>query len=215
MKICPICSRCFEDELEYCNEDGTELETLEEGPIAPLQSRYRRIWISLFFICLMVVGLGIWTYRSTLDPNLGLADTGALSTPSPGQSSIPTVAPEATAKPVETRSQQATQRQELNSGDYPGERFPQTRQRSLSESEVAQMGYSDTRYAINEIYARHGYAFQKTSIRRQFSGFSWYHPAEGMGMEDVEQNRLSRLEFDNARVLAVRRQALEAQGAGD
>lgn len=93
-----------------------------------------------------------------------------------------------------------------------GEKFPQTRERLLSKSDIASWDFASVRYAINEIYARHGYAFQNPDIRQRFQTFSWYHSKPGISMEELEKRYLSQVEFGNAKLLAERRKALEGHG---
>ena len=93
-----------------------------------------------------------------------------------------------------------------------GEKFPQTRERLLSASDIASWDFASVRYAINEIYARHGYAFQNPDIRQRFQTFSWYHSKPGISMEELEKRYLSRVEFGNAKLLAERRKVLEGHG---
>ena len=93
-----------------------------------------------------------------------------------------------------------------------GEKFPQTRDRLLSASDIASWDFASVRYAINEIYARHGYAFQNPDIRQRFQTFSWYHSKPGISMEELEKRYLSRVEFGNAKLLAGRRKVLEGSG---
>jgi hypothetical protein len=85
---------------------------------------------------------------------------------------------------------------------YPGERFPQTRQRLLTEAEVANLDYAELRYAINEMYARHGAQFLKEpDIRKQFEKFSWYYPIPEMTLSRIERE-FTRIEKQNRDLLA-------------
>jgi hypothetical protein len=69
----------------------------------------------------------------------------------------------------------------------PGERFPQTRLHILTEAEVADLDYAQLRYAINEMYARHGAPFLKEpDIETQFRKFEWYHPIAGRTEAQIE-----------------------------
>lgn len=86
-----------------------------------------------------------------------------------------------------------------------GEKYPQTRERLLSKSELSRWDYSSVRYAINEIYARHGYPFKDPYYRQCFSTFSWYHIRPGVSMESLEKHDFSRIEMENAKRLSDRR----------
>ena len=192
MKVCPACARQYADDQLFCKEDGMTLQLLANVPNVLLPTeRKLGLWGVACLGFILIVGLVIWLVipKSASKDDAeshGSAPLTMLRQPDSATSSSTRLP----AKPsVEQPAASPAPAPEARGGDYPGERFPQTRQRSLSKSEVAQMGYSDTRYAVNEIYARHGYAFKNPSIRRRFSSFSWYRPAEGMSMEEIERNR--------------------------
>jgi hypothetical protein len=86
------------------------------------------------------------------------------------------------------------------STEMEGEKFPATREQSITVEDVNELELSDIRYAINEMFARHGVTFHDADLRKTFSQFSWYQPREGVGFEDVEKE-LSDLEKENLSVL--------------
>lgn len=69
-------------------------------------------------------------------------------------------------------------------------------------------GYdSDTVAAIrNEIYARHGYAFQTTRWRNYFNNKSWYHRDPGCTM-DVARTRMNAIEKANVDTIVAYEEA--------
>jgi outer membrane protein assembly factor BamD (BamD/ComL family) len=84
---------------------------------------------------------------------------------------------------------------------YPGERYPQTRQRLLTMADVAALSSAQLRYAINEMYARHGATFpSQPPIEAQFRKFSWYHPNPMLTFEQIEDS-FSQIERDNLALL--------------
>jgi YARHG domain len=84
---------------------------------------------------------------------------------------------------------------------YPGERYPQTRQRLLTMAEVDSLSYAQLRYAINEMYARHGAAFpSQRPIEAQFRKFPWYRPNPTLTFEQIEAS-FSQMEKDNLELL--------------
>jgi outer membrane protein assembly factor BamD (BamD/ComL family) len=84
---------------------------------------------------------------------------------------------------------------------YPGERYPQTRQRLLTMADVASLSNAQLRYAINEMYARHGATFpSQPPIEAQFRKFSWYHPNPMLTFEQIEDS-FSQIERDNLALL--------------
>jgi hypothetical protein len=85
---------------------------------------------------------------------------------------------------------------------YPGESYPQTRERLLTEAEVANLDYADLQYAINEMYARHGARFLKEpNVRKQFQRFSWYYPIPELTLTEID-GEFSRIESQNRDLLA-------------
>jgi hypothetical protein len=84
---------------------------------------------------------------------------------------------------------------------YPGERYPQTRQRLLTMAEVDSLSYAKLRYAINEMYARHGASFpSQRPIEAQFRKFPWYRPNPTLTFEQIEAS-FSQIEKDNLELL--------------
>ncbi len=86
---------------------------------------------------------------------------------------------------------------------YPGEKFPQTRLRALTEADVAGWSYAQLRYAINELYARHGATFSDRyeEIENEFRGFSWYKPVPNRTLSQIEAS-FPEIELHNAKLLA-------------
>ncbi len=60
-----------------------------------------------------------------------------------------------------------------NDGEYI---FPDSNTRYLTDSDVAGMDKATIRLGINEIYARHGRAFETVDLNEYFSSKSWYTP---------------------------------------
>lgn len=87
----------------------------------------------------------------------------------------------------------------------PGERFPETRQVSLSLPDLQRLSAEDLRYAINEMFARHGADFPKAEVKSQFVGFPWYRPRPGMELDEIESRFFSPLERENLKLLGEAR----------
>jgi hypothetical protein len=89
------------------------------------------------------------------------------------------------------------------SSTYPGERYPQTRERFLTEADVANLDYAELRYAINEMYARYGAPFlSEPDFEKQFRKFAWYHPIHDLKPEQIEASFFSAIEKKNVDILA-------------
>jgi hypothetical protein len=83
-----------------------------------------------------------------------------------------------------------------------GERYPQTRQRLLAIEDINGLNAAEVRYAINEIYARHGATFPNhPEIQQQFKKFDWYHPDANLSFNDIDQ-LMSDIERENVKTLA-------------
>ena len=89
--------------------------------------------------------------------------------------------------------------------------FPQTRAGYLSDADIQGWSYSGVRYALNEIYARHGYVFKSGPILRQFSKLPWYHPVAGLSAAGAEA-QFTPVERANQILLSQRRDALQRAG---
>jgi flagellar biosynthesis GTPase FlhF len=75
----------------------------------------------------------------------------------------------------------------LSTSRMPGEKFPETRTRIIPDEEAAELSYGQLRYALNEIYARHGADFAtKPELRQVFSNYSWYTPRDGTDYDSIE-----------------------------
>jgi hypothetical protein len=89
---------------------------------------------------------------------------------------------------------------------FPGERYPQTRQRLLTMAELGSLSPSQLRYAINEMYARHGASFpSQPPIEAQFRKFPWYHPNPTLTYDQIEAS-FSEIEKANILMLGQARQ---------
>ena len=88
---------------------------------------------------------------------------------------------------------------------YPGERYPQTRQRLLTMAEVEAFSFAQLRYAINEMYARHGASFpSQPPIEAQFRKFPWYHPNPQLTTEQIEAS-FTDVERENLELMGKER----------
>ncbi|MDD6489381.1 MAG: YARHG domain-containing protein [Clostridia bacterium] len=70
--------------------------------------------------------------------------------------------------------------------------------RYLTDNEVKKLDSTDIKYAINEIYARHGYIFKDEELRNYFHEKSWYSGS----VEDVNSIQFNSYEDENLKLLA-------------
>ena len=92
-----------------------------------------------------------------------------------------------------------------------GEHFSETRMRVLTADELQLLSDDKLQYAINEVYARHGAAFDK-KISSVFRKFPWYQPQPDTTLEEVEAS-LSKIETQNVKMLGLVRSAKHEQTA--
>jgi YARHG domain-containing protein len=81
-----------------------------------------------------------------------------------------------------------------------GERFAQTRMRILQSSDIQNWSGEDVQYAINEMFARHGFIFEDKKIASMFSKLSWYRPRRDLSRQQIDDS-LSDMEVENVRTL--------------
>lgn len=86
-----------------------------------------------------------------------------------------------------------------------GERYPATRLRALTAEDVADLDFGAVRYAINEMFARHGATFPKPEISAVFAKYRWYQPRAGVTFEEIEAQSFSPVERANLKVLGDHR----------
>lgn len=95
--------------------------------------------------------------------------------------------------------------QRLPAVAMPGEKYPESRLRLLTVAEVGELSMDSIRYAINEMFARHGGTFGKAEIRQVFEQFSWYRPRPDVDFDHIEQTELNEIERANLKMLATAR----------
>lgn len=88
-----------------------------------------------------------------------------------------------------------------------GERFPQTRLRVLDTGIVSTWSDADLRYALNEMFARHGATFPRdTAVQQRFESMPWYQPRPGRTYDEIESD-FNEFEQQNVLVFGAVRNA--------
>lgn len=85
--------------------------------------------------------------------------------------------------------------------------LPDVNVRYLSADEIAGLSLDDIQNAINEIFARHGRAFQTAEIASYFQAKSWYHP-DASKTDDQITAEFNEYEKANEKLLENRRDEL-------
>jgi hypothetical protein len=86
--------------------------------------------------------------------------------------------------------------------------FPKASQRLLKVEDVENIIKEDLEFMRNEIFARHGYCFQKKSLRQKFENEEWYVP----NTIDIK-NRLTDIEKKN--ITLIKKYEKYAEDYGD
>lgn len=89
------------------------------------------------------------------------------------------------------------------SAPLPTDVFPHSSTQLLSSWEVEALSDAELTYAINEIYARHGYIFKSEELRRHFEQFDWYHGT--IQADDFSYGMLNSVEQQNLDLMAKER----------
>jgi hypothetical protein len=85
------------------------------------------------------------------------------------------------------RVEPAASEEEIHAAASPGERYPQTRLRLLTELDVANFDFAQLDYAINEMYARRGAPFvNEPMVAAEYRKFGWYHPVPSHTEAQIE-----------------------------
>lgn len=80
--------------------------------------------------------------------------------------------------------------------------FYDSNARILTQDEIQKLNKKDIEYAINEIYARHGYIFKNEELSNYFNNKSWYSGY----VEDMNSIQLNSYEDENLKLLTKYRQ---------
>jgi hypothetical protein len=173
------------------------------------------LWLGNEYVVIAAVALAVGLVAIVILPFRGrdVPPQAAVTTYQPKQNFEPTPVPsiqtpitEAERPPSSspTPSAEIASSGENRTESFFGERFPQTRIKTLTQSEIEGWSSADIRYAINEIFARHGAAFPKQEVRAIFANFAWYHPLEGISLDTIEAT-LPAVERWNVQVLGAAR----------
>lgn len=91
--------------------------------------------------------------------------------------------------------------------------LPYSNVQYLTEKDVAELSNDEIRIAINEIYARHGRAFQTEDLNEYFSSKSWYEPKySAEEFSEIEDSVLNDYEKKNIEILAAVRDGNDTAG---
>ena len=83
--------------------------------------------------------------------------------------------------------------------------FPYSSERVVDESAAKELSDEDLRYAINELYARHGYIFKDEELKAYYSQFEWYDGT--VKSDDFTMEMFNDIEKENVQILQKERES--------
>lgn len=195
MKRCPQCQKLYSDENQFCLNDGTVLSfdsggsqsypgdapTVFMPKIPALGAPEARSSANHAFVCAalgLVGGVVLVLAYFTLAPRSpeDKTRTVAAAQVSPTAEASPVKSEnEIVGKPVAPQIQQVAPQTPPATATIPG-RFPEGSLRLLTENDLYGKSDWDLRVMRNEIFARHGYIFNKPELRSYFLAQPWYKP---------------------------------------
>lgn len=131
----------------------------------------------------------------THEDNVDAAGTAASQTTTPD-----TTTPDSTPASGNAQSADSTQ---TTSGD--GQIFPDSSDTVLDTADIEALSDTDLRYAINELYARHGYIFKDSTLKAYYEQFSWYNGT--VSADDFTSDMFNSVELKNIKALQKERKS--------
>jgi hypothetical protein len=117
--------------------------------------------------------------------------SGDLNTPRPPQS-----------EPLAASSEGDRGNSKASLAGIQGERFPETRTVEVNPESVLMLSMAQLRYAINEMFARHGATFNDPAIASFFRDKPWYFARAGRSPGQIERSLFSDIERRNFKILS-------------
>ena len=81
--------------------------------------------------------------------------------------------------------------------------FPNSSEKEISESEIKELSDEELRYAINELYARHGYIFKDEGLLAYYEKYDWYE--KSVKPDDFSMDLFNEVEKTNVEALQKER----------
>ena len=83
-----------------------------------------------------------------------------------------------------------------------GERFPETRANVVNAASVFLLSTGQLRYAINEMFARHGATFDDPAIASAFRDKPWYFARADLSLDQIAGSLFSDIERHNLQIVS-------------
>ena len=81
--------------------------------------------------------------------------------------------------------------------------FPNSSDELIQKSDIEAFSDEELRYAINELYAKHGYIFKDDQLRAYYEKYDWYAPS--VKPDDFSMNLFSDIEKENIEAMQKER----------
>lgn len=108
------------------------------------------------------------------------------------------------SKTTETENKQENTKENESESEN-GMIFPNSSEVEIASEDIKKLSDEDLRYAVNEIYARHGYIFKDDQLRTYYEQYDWYK--ETIKPEDFSDSVFSDVEKRNVQALQKERDA--------
>ena len=172
--------------------------------------RHNRARMNFVLLALVVLILGILLVKS--QDTAWISSNPGVSTGDDGKNELPTTP----SQPQMTSAEQSDQNLPRDSSAEPdsagytnsndsshgGPRWAWTSNRLVTEDDLQGLNYKELELMRNEIYARHGWVFQRQDLQQYFSAQYWYKPAGPASQRDAVNKSvyscMSAIEKQNA-----------------
>ena len=82
---------------------------------------------------------------------------------------------------------------------------PTSTEEVIDLSDIKALSDEELRYAINELYARHGYDFKDDELKAYFEKYDWYVPS--IKPEDFSMELFNDVERENVETMQMERES--------
>jgi hypothetical protein len=229
-RFCEKCGQPLSPDMRFCEGCGLAVDSAEASPppTPPEKSEVppppnpsagvyqehlpRRMggqsWLiagGAVLVGLVGLGVGYYLYQSRNQPP-----------PIPPATAVPQVPPTVVVPPkppkpvppavtvAPTSPPPSITQEQTGGGRASG--WPWTSQRPVTERDLVSLSSQDLRLMLNEIYARHGWVFQRDDLRRYFESQPWYRPKDTLANREAANRSaaaaLSPVEKSNAQIIS-------------
>ena len=195
MKICEKCGFENSNDLYYCKNCGTSLGE----PVKESKNDNYKIAIPILIASIALIVGGIFLSKDGFSNNQN--NTASLNELNSGSTSNNTNnnfdrnnnTNDSDSSVSNSRNHSSSNKnREDDSSEYI---IPDSDTRYLTRSELSGYSSDELAYIRNEIFARHGYIFEKSKYRNYFSSKSWYEPDSSFNYE-YDLNKIEKANVD-------------------